>query len=400
MFALGASEAADPYQMAGSSIHHRWWLAVILMAVFALAAATAAVLWRVVANRMRRDAWVRENYRGVPIVAVSGLLVIVVTAFVIAASVAVISVTGAGEQILVVERSPGDWFVYSPSRGTTSWLASTLRTWNTTEVTGAIAAVAAAVFFGLLGYRDDTKGSGPGHDPGAVGGFAGHLRRTWRSRRLTTGMQKALFGFAGALVCVHIALWSDVTALFGASHSPATGSVLLHLDTAAGADGWSPVTLVRGALVVALGANLLNLVDRVPGRATKVALAWWLGGLVPAAVVTSSWTTEPSGASWVALALLDGGPVLWATAAVGASVGLLRSELAERHMQGDTGVNATGAVLGLATVMVSPAAVSWVVLAVLAALNLVSERWSFSQVIDSFAPLRWLDRLGSPHRHD
>ena len=88
-----------------------------------------------------------------------------------------------------------------------------------------------------------------------------------------------------------------------------------------------------------------------------------------------------------------------APAAVGAAAGLLRSELAEQHMQGDTGVNPVGAILGMATVVAYPATVEWVVLAVLAALNLASERWSFSRIIDAVPPLRWLDRFGSPYRH-
>ena len=68
-------------------------------------------------------------------------------------------------------------------------------------------------------------------------------------------------------------------------------------------------------------------------------------------------------------------------------------------MLGDTGVNPLGAALGLATVAMSSASVEWAVLAFLAALNLASERWSFSRIIDAVPPLRWLDRLGSPYRN-
>ena len=50
--------------------------------------------------------------------------------------------------------------------------------------------------------------------------------------------------------------------------------------------------------------------------------------------------------------------------------------------------------VGLATVLtVSPVARTWVLVGVLA-LNLVSERVSFSRVIDRVAPLRALDRMG------
>ena len=40
----------------------------------------------------------------------------------------------------------------------------------------------------------------------------------------------------------------------------------------------------------------------------------------------------------------------------------------------------------------------WVVLVVVLGLNLVSERVSFTAVIDRTPPLRWIDRVGSPHR--
>jgi len=164
-------------------------------------------------------------------------------------------------------------------------------------------------------------------------------------------------------------------------------------------EGWSVVPLLRGALIVALGANMLNLFDRMPGRATKVALAWWLLALVPASLFSSAWSPghyeTSTGSGWFEWH----SAALWAAGAVGASAGLLRSEMREEHMQGDTGVNPLGAVLGMATVVAYSAAVEWVVLAILAVLNLASERWSFSRIIDAVPPLRWLDRLGSPYRN-
>ena len=63
-------------------------------------------------------------------------------------------------------------------------------------------------------------------------------------------------------------------------------------------------------------------------------------------------------------------------------------------MQGDTGVNVTGALLGFSTFMVSAPVVQWVVLAVLASLNLASERMSFSEVIASNPLLSRIDEAG------
>ena len=85
--------------------------------------------------------------------------------------------------------------------------------------------------------------------------------------------------------------------------------------------------------------------------------------------------------------------LVWAAGAVGAATGLAPSELLERHMQGDTGVNVTGALLGFSTFMVSAPVVQWVVLAVLASLNL-SERMSFSEVIASNPLLSRIDEAG------
>ncbi len=86
--------------------------------------------------------------------------------------------------------------------------------------------------------------------------------------------------------------------------------------------------------------------------------------------------------------------LVWAAGVVGASIGLAPSELLERHMQGDTGVNPTGAVLGFCTLLVSGNLVQWGVLVILALLNLLSEKVSFSSVIERNALLSRIDRAG------
>jgi UDP-N-acetylmuramyl pentapeptide phosphotransferase/UDP-N-acetylglucosamine-1-phosphate transferase len=63
-------------------------------------------------------------------------------------------------------------------------------------------------------------------------------------------------------------------------------------------------------------------------------------------------------------------------------------------MLGDTGANVLGATLALAVVLTTAPSTRTVVLVVVAALNLLSERVSFSRVIQRVAPLRWLDGLG------
>jgi UDP-GlcNAc:undecaprenyl-phosphate/decaprenyl-phosphate GlcNAc-1-phosphate transferase len=196
--------------------------------------------------------------------------------------------------------------------------------------------VVAALGFGLLGLLDDLAGAGES------GGFRGHLRAL-ASGRLTTGAVK-LFG--GAAVGVVVASARAPDSLFR--------------------------VLADGALV-ALAANLGNLLDRAPGRTIKVSLMGF-------ALLVLGIGAEPELAG-VALA-------------VGAGAGLLPADLGERLMLGDAGANVLGAALGLGVVIGCSPGVRTAVLAVLSLLNLASERVSFSRVIAAAPPLRAADRWG------
>jgi UDP-N-acetylmuramyl pentapeptide phosphotransferase/UDP-N-acetylglucosamine-1-phosphate transferase len=145
---------------------------------------------------------------------------------------------------------------------------------------------------------------------------------------------------------------------------------LVLVATARPTAGWR---LLPDALLVALAANLVNLLDRAPGRAIKASLA----AAVPLALV--------AGSGPVGLALA---PVL------GGAAGLVGDDLRERLMLGDTGANVLGAALGLAAVLELSTGPRYVVLAVLVALNVAAEVVSLSSVIDRTPPLRILDRLG------
>jgi UDP-N-acetylmuramyl pentapeptide phosphotransferase/UDP-N-acetylglucosamine-1-phosphate transferase len=193
----------------------------------------------------------------------------------------------------------------------------------------------AAFGFGLLGFMDDVLGS-------EDRGFRGHVQALAHGR-LTTGMLKLIGGAAIALV-------------LAAAPGFVTGQ-----------------RLVSDALLIALAANLGNLLDRAPGRALKCSLVAY----VPIAIVAG---TGPVG---IALAPVMGG-----------ALGLLPDDLRERMMLGDTGANVLGGVLGLAVVLECSRTTRNVVLIVLILLNVASELVSFSRVIDRVPPLRWLDRLG------
>jgi UDP-N-acetylmuramyl pentapeptide phosphotransferase/UDP-N-acetylglucosamine-1-phosphate transferase len=199
----------------------------------------------------------------------------------------------------------------------------------------------AVLGFSFLGLLDDLAGVGQS------GGFRGHVDALLRGR-LTTGMVKLVGGPFVAIVVV------------GALADRGTVQVL------------------RDAATIALAANAANLFDRAPGRVAKV-------GLISFAAVAVG--------AWGRLGYLAAPGV-----AMGALAGLLPGDLREEHMLGDAGSNAAGAVVGLTLVVVVSGWLSWLVLLGLLALNLASEVVSFSRVIDGTPPLRWLDRLGSPHR--
>jgi UDP-GlcNAc:undecaprenyl-phosphate GlcNAc-1-phosphate transferase len=198
------------------------------------------------------------------------------------------------------------------------------------------AAVLAGGAAGLLGGYDDVAGSAGDK------GLRGHLG-AMASGRLTTGGAKVLgIGAAGLFA--------------GAMARPRRGGVL--------------DAVVAGS-VVAGTANLVNLLDLRPGRASKLVLAAGMPCLVMPGVAGD----------------VVAGPVAAAAA-------LLPADLGEEAMLGDAGANALGAMLGVAAAAALPRWALAALSAVIVALTLASERVSFSEVIDRTPPLRAVDRLG------
>lgn len=197
--------------------------------------------------------------------------------------------------------------------------------------------VVLALGLGLVGLFDDLAG---GDD---ARGFRGHLAALVR-RRLTTGTVKLFGGLAVATVAVAFV-----------------------------APGGGLGRLMADAALVALAANLGNLLDRRPGRAAKAGLA-----------------------AFVALAVATAAPTSLVTVAVvaGAAAALLLDDLREHLMLGDTGANVLGGAVGMGVVVACAPATRTLVLVVLVALNAISEVVSFGRVIDVVPPLRGLDRWG------
>jgi UDP-N-acetylmuramyl pentapeptide phosphotransferase/UDP-N-acetylglucosamine-1-phosphate transferase len=200
----------------------------------------------------------------------------------------------------------------------------------------AAAAVAGGVSAVVGGY-DDLAGVRP--EQAGDKGLGGHLRAL-RAGRISAGAVKVAGIGAGAVAA----------------------AVLTRRDRVL-LDGVLTAGLVAGT------ANLVNLLDLRPGRAAKaVALgaAAGLGG--------------PAGG-------LVAGPL-------GATLAVLPADLAERVMLGDCGANAAGALLGLRLAALPGRGARARLLAAVIGLTLVSEKVSFTRVIEATPVLRELDRLG------
>jgi len=195
-----------------------------------------------------------------------------------------------------------------------------------------IAAVALVAAAGLL---DDLLGGGTER------GFRGHLGGLLRGRP-TTGVLKLVVGI-GSGVCLALVI------------------------------GGGPSRVTATAVLVAASANLWNALDVRPGRSAK----WGIVALVP-----------------VLAAAGETGMGLVAGAALGAALGVLPFDLAEKGMLGDAGSNPLGLVAGagLAAILPTP----WVVVAASTAvlLQVAAETVTISRVVEAVPPLRWFDRLG------
>ncbi len=198
--------------------------------------------------------------------------------------------------------------------------------------------LAILIVFAVLaaaGASDDLRGDETDR------GFAGHVSALRRGR-VTGGVLKIVAGAVSGI---------------------GAGLLLFEGDLAAA---------TATALLVALGANTINLFDRAPGRAGKLVLV-------------------------LVLPLMAFGDVRWgigAAGAIGALLACLPLDLDERAMLGDAGANPLGGVAGLGLALSLSASGRWVAVLVLVAVNAASERWSFSHAIRTTPWLHALDRIG------
>jgi UDP-N-acetylmuramyl pentapeptide phosphotransferase/UDP-N-acetylglucosamine-1-phosphate transferase len=214
----------------------------------------------------------------------------------------------------------------------------------TVGLAGAVAGAAGGAFGALDDLTEDQAGRSKG--------FRGHVGALAHGT-VTTGAAKLLGISAGSMLAAAIATRGGR----GTSQSARLADVVL-----------------SGALIAGT-ANLVNLFDLRPGRGLKAIIA----------------LSAP-----VALAGGPGAPL--AAATCGAALSALPDDLAERTMLGDTGANALGALAGTALVLTRAWPVRAAVLVGVLGLTALSERVSFSRVIDATPALRAVDTWGRAHR--
>lgn len=192
------------------------------------------------------------------------------------------------------------------------------------------------------GYYDDVYGN----ESKQAKGLKGHLGAL-KEGRVTTGLVK----MAG------IGIGSAAAAAFLTDSKKPKSYRLAQ---------WATNTVL-----IAASANLHNLLDLRPGRSLKVA------GMLASLTALTNRNTR-----------LSGGIV------TGAVLAGLPSDLGEETMLGDTGANALGALVGV-TLAQTPLPVAAVAATAFTGLIGLSEKYSFTQFIESHPWLDNLDRLGS-----
>ncbi|MHB8893863.1 MAG: hypothetical protein ACYC99_01620 [Candidatus Geothermincolia bacterium] len=211
--------------------------------------------------------------------------------------------------------------------------------------------------FCFLGLIDDVAGDS------SAKGFKGHFSEALKGR-FTTGLVKAFLGFIVALVVLQPEMF--------------TSARMAAKDYG---------IVVMSAAVVALTANFFNLLDLRPGRAMKV--------FFPALALCAGLTLRFQG---VGVLIQFYSPlyvyITPALAVAAVALVLFPGDLREKLMLGDAGSNVLGAVIGLGLVYGTSFWWRLGVLIALLILNILSEKYSFSNAIASNRALNWIDSLG------
>jgi hypothetical protein len=299
------------------------------------------VMMRMLWPSIERSATRVRNYRGIEV----GLGLGTVWLVWAVAAAGIVALT----QLLILSLASPEFSQVAESLGSGRWFVASFL-------------VLAAFAFGLV---DDVFGDGDSR------GFRGHLSALRRGRLTTGGLKLLGIGVASAAAA-------------------SLGAVM------AAQTGWGPTApmalhWVVATLAIALTANLVNLTDLRPGRALKVYSALAICGV--ASIAWTAGLTAGAAGGAVGEAVFVVVPVT-ALLALGPVLAVWRLDLGERGMLGDAGANAMGALAGF---MLASSLPLWALCGyavIVLALNLASERVSFSNVIEANAALRWIDGLG------
>ena len=229
----------------------------------------------------------------------------------------------------------------------------------------AIPLVLSCFFFGWLDDRFGQRGSG---------GFKGHLKALLRGK-FTTGTVKVLgIGFT-ALIIGYLA-----------------NSFGLGFRSFAALSAFNILWILLSMCAIAFSANLINLFDLRPARASKVYSSAFIDTVfivICIKLVVSATTGVWNPWQTVGTELVY---LLWV---LGPIFAIWSFDAGERAMLGDAGANPAGALLGLYAVMGL-----WILLPAYVLLvfvfNMLSERYSFSAIIEEIPVLKKLDMLGRP----
>jgi hypothetical protein len=266
--------------------------------------------------------------------------------------------------VLLREATPG---------GAARWQRSNYRG-NTVSLLGGVATAQGSVWAAL---GAGGRAGGAGALAAAVGGALGAVDDLDPGAPASKGLR----GHLGALA--HGEVTTGAIKLLGIGASAVVAAAIgTRMGARSGVDAGEPLTAVRstaargldvltsGALVAGT-ANLINLFDLRPGRGLKAA-----------------------GAIAAPLALAGGPGAPLAAGALAVIAASWPDDLAERTMMGDTGANALGALVGTAFALHPSARVRGIGLVAVVTATLLSERVSFSKVIEATPVLRRVDGWG------
>jgi UDP-N-acetylmuramyl pentapeptide phosphotransferase/UDP-N-acetylglucosamine-1-phosphate transferase len=196
---------------------------------------------------------------------------------------------------------------------------------------------------GFMGLVDDRMGN---HNSK---GFKGHFLTLIKSKKLTSGGFKALFG-------------SMIALIFSIGVALTTKSF------------WLPWNILINFLLVSLATNMVNLFDLRPGRAGKIYLLAFL------VILAFSKNLE----NYFGLFL----PI------VAILIYYMPFDLRAEVMMGDVGSNLLGASLGMMMAWMLSDISKIVVLVIMVILQLSAEKVSFTKIIERNSLLRFIDDIG------